>query len=291
MIKYNPKDWFGLIFEFHKSDTLRKLIYVIIIYALFTAVVVYIELNFLHFETTTTIHSLVGFIIGLLLVFRTNTAYDRWWEGRKLLGSLVNTSRNLAIKIHSLIDKQDLQTRNFYSKMITNYCYSLKEHLRDNRDLNEIQSIDSFQKNNYEEINHFPNTIMKEIFIKNKELLDKKVISGEVFITIDNETKIFTEIIGACERIKKTPIPYSYNIFIKKFIFVYTLTLPFGLTSTMFYYWTVPICVFILYILASLELLAEEIENPFGKDPNDLPVDDICDHIKENVEEILISKT
>ena len=63
MIKYNPKDWFGLIFEFHKSDTLRKLIYVIIIYALFTAVVVYIELNFLHFETTTTIHSLVGFII------------------------------------------------------------------------------------------------------------------------------------------------------------------------------------------------------------------------------------
>jgi putative membrane protein len=289
MIKYNPKDWFGLIFEFHKSDTLRKLIYVIIIYALFTAVVVYIELNFLHFETTTTIHSLVGFIIGLLLVFRTNTAYDRWWEGRKLLGSLVNTSRNLAIKIHSLIDKQDLQTRNFYSKMITNYCYSLKEHLRDNRDLNEIQSIDSFQKNNYEEINHFPNTIMKEIFIKNKELLDKKVISGEVFITIDNETKIFTEIIGACERIKKTPIPYSYNIFIKKFIFVYTLTLPFGLTSTMFYYWTVPICVFILYILASLELLAEEIENPFGKDPNDLPVDDICDHIKENVEEILIS--
>ena len=90
MIKYNPKDWFGLIFEFHKSDTLRKLIYVIIIYALFTAVVVYIELNFLHFETTTTIDSLVGFIIGLLLVFRTNTAYDRWWEGRKLLGSLVD---------------------------------------------------------------------------------------------------------------------------------------------------------------------------------------------------------
>jgi putative membrane protein len=291
MIKYNPKDWFGLIFEFHKSDTLRKLIYVIIIYALFTAVVVYIELNFLHFETTTTIHSLVGFIIGLLLVFRTNTAYDRWWEGRKLLGSLVNTSRNLAIKIHSLIDKQDLKTRNFYSKMITNYCYSLKEHLRDNRDLNEIQSIDGFQKTNYEQINHFPNTIMKEIFVKNKELLDKEMISGDVFITIDNETKIFTEIIGACERIKKTPIPYSYNIFIKKFIFVYTLTLPFGLTSTMFYYWTVPICVFILYILASLELLAEEIENPFGKDPNDLPVDDICDHIKENVEEILISKT
>ena len=77
MIKYNPKDWFGLIFEFHKSDTLRKLIYVIIIYALFTTSVVYIELHYFHFESSLTIHSLVGFIIGLLLVFRTNTAYDR----------------------------------------------------------------------------------------------------------------------------------------------------------------------------------------------------------------------
>ena len=123
----------------------------------------------------------------------------------------------------------------------------------------------------------------------NKSLYDEKIISGDIFITIDNETKNFTEIIGACERIKKTPIPFSYNIFIKKFIFVYTLTLPFGLTASFFYYWTVPICVFILYILASLELLAEEIENPFGTEPNDLPVDEICNNIKINVDEILMT--
>ena len=129
-----------------------------------------------------------------------------------------------------------------------------------------------------------------DIFKMNKSLFDDKIISGDIFITIDNETKNFTEIIGACERIKKTPIPYSYNIFLKKFIFVYTLTLPFGLTASLFYYWTVPICVFILYILASLELLAEEIENPFGNDPNDLPVDDICDDIKKNVSEILLNQ-
>ena len=83
------------------------------------------------------------------------------------------------------------------------------------------------------------------------------------------------------------PIPRSYNIFLKKFIFIYTFTLPLGLATT-FFYWAIPISMFVLYILASLELLAEEIENPFGEDSNDLPVDDICNTIKSNVEEILI---
>ena len=288
MVKYNPKDWFGLIFEFHKSDTLRKLIYIIIIYAGFTAGVVYVELNYLKFESSITIHSLVGFIIGLLLVFRTNTAYDRWWEGRKLLGSLVNTSRNLALKINSLTPVTDIKTRDFYFKMISNYCFSMKEYLRDNIKLEELEETTEFKKNSLKDIKHHPNKIMGEIFKMNKSLFGEKVISGDIFITIDNESKNFTEIIGGCERIKKTPIPYSYNIFLKKFIFVYTLTLPFGLTANLFYYWTIPICVFILYILASLELLAEEIENPFGNDPNDLPVDDICKNIKSNIREILM---
>jgi putative membrane protein len=289
MIKYNPKEWFGLIFEFHKSDTLRKLIYVLLIYAGFTAAVVYIELNYFNFESTISVHSLVGFIIGLLLVFRTNTAYDRWWEGRKLLGSLVNTSRNLALKINALIPTKEIEKREMYSKMISNYCFSMKEHLRGNIKLEELENTNTLNKESLKKFNHVPNKIIADIFKMNKSLYDEKIISGDIFITIDNETKNFTEIIGACERIKKTPIPYSYNIFIKKFIFVYTLTLPFGLTASLFYYWTVPICVFILYILASLELLAEEIENPFGTDPNDLPFDDICNNIKRNLEEILTS--
>ena len=286
MIKYNPKDWFGLIFEFHKSDTMRKLMNILIIYGVFIIIITYIEIHYTNFESTISIHSLVGFIIGLLLVFRTNTAYDRWWEGRKILGALVNTSRNLALKINAVVPATDKKTKDFYSKMISNYCFSLKEHLRDNLKLEEIQYLDEFKKEDLKEYSHIPNQIISEVFKKNKELYENKFISGETYITIDKNTELFTDIIGGCERIKKTPIPYSYNIFIKKFIFIYTLTLPFGLATT-FYYWSIPISVFILYILASLELLAEEIENPFGKDSNDLPVDDICQTIKSNVDEIL----
>ena len=137
MIKYNPKNWFGLIFEFHKSDTLRKLIYVLIIYALFSLLIVYLELHYTNFESTIAIHSLIGFIIGLLLVFRTNTAYDRWWEGRKLVGALVNTSRNLALKLNAIIDEKDKSKRQYYSKMISNYCYAFKEHLRGKKNLEQ----------------------------------------------------------------------------------------------------------------------------------------------------------
>ena len=85
-------------FEFHKNDTLRKLIYIILVYSLLLGIV-YIELEYTDFKSTIAVHSLIGFVLGLLLVFRTNSAYDRWWEGRKLLGALINTSRNLALKL------------------------------------------------------------------------------------------------------------------------------------------------------------------------------------------------
>ena len=114
----------------------------------------------------------------------------------------------------------------------------------------------------------------------------EKRLSGDQLITIDKEIKALTDIIGACERIKNTPIPFSYNLFIKKFIFIYTITLPFGLAHE-FHYWTIPIATFVLYILGSLELLAEEIEDPFGTDSNDLPTDNLSLKIKENVAEIL----
>ena len=91
--------------------------------------------------------------------------------------------------------------------------------------------------------------------------------------------------LGACERIKNTPIPYSYSIFIKKFIFIYVTTLPLAFV-TIFGYYSALIATFIFYVLVSMEVLAEEIEDPFGTDDNDLPTDQLCERIKANVEEV-----
>ena len=288
MPKYNPKDWFGLIFEFHKSDTLRKLIYVLIVYAVYVGIIVYLELHYTNFKSTISIHSLLGFVIGLLLVFRTNTAYDRWWEGRKILGALVNTSRNLALKYNTFCKADNCIQKRELAQLISSYVFSMKNHLRDQVIESEIEFNEKLKREDFLQAKHKPNLIANKLYKQAKSLYDNKEISGEIYITFDNQLKEFTDIVGKCERIKKTPIPKSYNIFLKKFIFIYTLTLPLGLATT-FFYWAIPISMFILYILASLELLAEEIENPFGDDPNDLPVDDICKNIKANVEEILIN--
>lgn len=286
MIKYNPKDWFSLIFEFHKSDTLRKLIYVLLIYGIYTTAIVYVELHYTELKSTIAIHSLIGFVLGLLLVFRTNTAYDRWWEGRKLLGALVNTSRNLALKINTFLPANEKAKRKLFSQLISNYCFSMKNHLRDKKIVSELELSAELSEKELLSSNHHPNLIAQKIFNQTKSMYDQKNITDNIYLTIDDQVKQYTDIIGGCERIKKTPIPYSYNIFIKKFIFIYTMTLPLGLATT-FEYWAIPISLFILYILASLELLAEEIEDPFGEDTNDLPVNDICFTIKKNVEEIL----
>src|SRR5690606_15045993 len=111
-------------------------------------------------------------------------------------------------------------------------------------------------------------------------------LSAEQLIILNQESMAFTDICGACERIKNTPIPFSYSVFIKKFIFFFVMTLPFGWVFSLGYY-IIPVVVFILYAFASLELIAEEIENPFGTDANDLPVDSICINIRKHVGEIL----
>lgn len=287
MIKYNPKDWFSLIFQFHKSDTFRKMGWVLFTFAIYTAIVVALELSLKDvfiFKSTMQVHSLLGFVLALLLVFRTNSAYDRWWEGRKLWGALVNNSRNLSLKINAVVTTDN--DKKYWASMISNYVFAMKEHLREGVNFDEL----SFELNDiahYKSVEHVPNAIAGDMYKRLHKLYKDNVISGDQLITLDKELKAFTDIIGGCERIKKTPIPYSYSLFLKKFIFLYVITIPLGM-SLEFTYWTIPIATLILYVLGSIELIAEEIEDPFGTDANDLPTDILAETIRRNVNEILV---
>ncbi len=126
---------------------------------------------------------------------------------------------------------------------------------------------------------------LETMYRKAKSLLDAGHLSGDELIVIDKDLKSFFDIMGACERIKNTPIPFSYSIFLKKFIFFYILTLPIGFVA-YFEYWAIPISVFVFYVLVSLEIIAEEIEMPFGRDANDLPTQYLSDMIRGDVNEI-----
>ncbi|MFT5055599.1 MAG: putative membrane protein [Pseudoalteromonas distincta] len=287
MIKYNPKIWFTQILQVPKSDTLRILFPEMLILAILTAGLTYVELTFfkdLHiFKDAIAVYSLIGFVLSLLLVFRTNTAYDRWWEGRKKWGELVNNTRSLAIKVSASTQNKDILS--FFNRMITNYVYVLKWHLRDGEEELNVDLSPS-EKTAFDAVSHKPSYISQLMYAKLRKMKSKGEISEIDYITMDTNLNTFSNITGACERIKNTPMPYSYNLFLKKFIFVYVMTLPVGFVSS-FGYGTILIAVFIFYVLVSIELLAEEIEDPFGLDDNDLPLTEISEKIKENVSDIL----
>lgn len=287
MVTYNPKSWFTIIFQLHKYDTFRQLLPTMAVLAVLTSVFCYVEIELLNLEFTSTmaVHSLIGFVISLLLVFRTNTAYDRWWEGRKQWGALVNNTRNLSIKLSNIVPEDQPERRQLFRVLITNYVFAMKEHLRNGVLPFELENHADFDIDKTVERDHVPNAIAQQLYAHILLLKKDGLISDEQQIVLDNEFRALTDIIGACERIKKTPIPYSYSAFIKKFIFLYVMSLPFGVVRD-FGYSTIFVVVFIFYILASLELIAEEIEDPFGTDANDLPTDTLAQTIQANLKEL-----
>ncbi len=287
MIQYNPKDWITFIFRFHQADTVSQLMPMMIFIALYAGGIAYLEIEYWqladtsHLKNIPLMHTTVGFVLSLLLAYRTNTAYERWWEGRKLWGALVNNSRNLALKLSAFLTTEE--DRNFFRIIIPAYALVLSKHLS-----NEEVSQTLFEGLDLEidHRKHHPSQLAKQIFKKSNELYTSGKITGDQFYIINAELQSFIEICGACERIKNTPIPYSYSTFIKKFIFFYIMTLPFGYVFSLGYY-VIPIVVFIFYVLASLELIAEEIEDPFGGDDNDLPTRKMAENIKKNVQELI----
>lgn len=291
MLEYNPKDWLTFIFKFHKSDTIRQLFPMLILIGFYSGGVAYLEISYWkladnsHVKNIPLMHSILSFVISMLLVFRTNTAYDRWWEGRKLWGSLVNNSRNLAIKLSAILPLEDVENRTFFKKIIPAYAYALKNHLSHESTRKELFDDELLNKK-IEHDKHVPNQVALMIFKRVEKLYQEKKITNEHLLILNGELLSFTDICGACERIKNTPIPYSYSAFIKKFIFFFIMTLPFGFVFSLGYY-VIPVVCFIFYVLSSLELIAEEIEDPFGGDTNDLPTTKIAGNIHKHVNEIL----
>lgn len=240
-------------------------------------------------QLNTSIFSLLGVMLSIFLVFRTNTAYDRWWEGRKQWGALVNHSRNLAIYVNTMFPKQDYAIRHYMAVHISNFCIALSEHLRSGTKLDLLIHLSDKERAEYEIKNHIPNHISMQIFDKIAEAHRNKEINEGDYINIKGQHQALLDILGACERIKKTPIPFSYSVYLKIFISAYALLLPLGLV-TSFGFTTIPLVMFIFFALLGIELLGEEIEDPFGLDCNDLPTMDMANTISRNVFEILEHK-
>ena len=172
------------------------------------------------------------------------------------------------------------------AKHIEHLHAEVSEILRDGVKAHKLTPAGPYDADYYAKVSHVPNQVLKALFVEVTRLHRSGVISGEQLIVLNAELQSFADNLGACERIKKTPIPYAYSLFLKKIIFIYVFTMPVGFVLD-YGYWAVPVVTFVFYAFASIEVIAEEIEDPFGREANDLPTDSISDTIRANLTEIL----
>ena len=283
---YDNKHWISVLLSMHKSDTLKTLGSGMIAMAVYAGIVAYLEIEYFKIDKDSSIrnisliHTLLGFVLSMLLVFRTNTAYDRWWEGRKLLGKMVNDSRNLAIKLHAILPEDDKENRDFFKKYLCFFPHLLSRHL--SKQSTNMELAQDQQHTEVEQLPHPPNALIWRIRNQVQKLYREGVITGDQLIILDTQLSGFLDVCGGCERIKNTPIPYSYSSFTKKFIVIYVITLPIAYAMSIGYMMTF-LTVFVFYVLMSLEVLAEEIEEPFNNEENDLPMELIAQNIERNI--------
>ncbi|MEN2436314.1 bestrophin family protein [Weeksellaceae bacterium A-14] len=287
MYYYNNKNFFKILFTFNHSDTLRTLAPSLLGMALYSFGIYYLEVEYFKLTEKSVVkninllHSLLGFVLSLLLVFRTNTAYDRWWEGRKLWGKLVNDSRNIAIKLDAILPKNDTENRSFFRQHLAYFPHALSRHLSEEATKMALDSDYSQIRNTPK--THEPVELVDEITGRLAALHHENRISGEQLLFIDTQLSGFLDVCGGCERIKNTPIPFSYSSFVKKFIIIYSLALPIAYVTSIGWM-MIPLTVFVFYVLMSLEVIAEEIEDPFNNDENDLPTEKMAQNIEKNID-------
>jgi len=228
-------------------------------------------------------------VLGLMLVFRTNTAYERYWEGRKLWGNLINSTRNLARQVWVIVQEkspQDTQEKQEILQMLAAFAVATKLHLRNEPVNEELQGL--LPDVCYQKLKLMNNPPL-EIAFWISDFLQTKFQEGKINVYqlngMQELVSFLVNCLGGCERILKTPIPLAYAIHLKQLLLLYCFTLPFQIVEQLDF-WTGPMVALVSFTLLGIEEIGLEIENPFGSDFNDLPLNAICQTIQKNIQDI-----
>jgi putative membrane protein len=234
-------------------------------------------------------------VLGLLLVFRTNTAYERFWEGRKIWGGLNNDVRNLARQIWvSVLEHtdEDRAQKVITLRMLVAFAVALKQHLRHEplQDADMDPLILPSQLAQLHQMNNPPLKIAYWIGRYLQTQYQKGCINSYQLTAMQKLLDTMVDSVGGAERILHTPIPLAYVIHLKQLLLIYCLSLPFQMVDALGWL-TGPMTAVFSFTLLGIEEMAEEIEDPFGRDPNDLPLDTICVNMRRNIEDLMSSSS
>lgn len=229
-------------------------------------------------------------VLGLLLVFRTNTAYDRFWEGRRLWGSLTINITNLARQIWVLVeerDPQDRQKKEAALRLLAAFAVAMKLSLRGEPVNSELEEFISHSR--YIKLQNMTNPPLEIAFWIGdyvKQQHKRNCLTINELILLNQPLSNMIEAFSGCMRILKTPMPLAYSIHLKQLLLIYCLALPFQMVKDLTWL-TGPFVALVSFTLFGIEAIGLEIENPFGYDRNDLPLDSMCDSIKRNIEDLM----
>ncbi len=305
MIDYDPHNWRSHLFDIRGSMA-REIIVRVTLFTLWSVVIVLVYNYLVQYKGLVpwsphhAVHGLVGTALGLLLVFRTNASYDRFWEGRKLWGGIVNETRNLARQALTHLP-DDLPLRDRLVRWTICMPYAAMHVLHRNaqprperRKLVATEPSDvvslgpasmSLPSHDFQAVlsaDHLPTAVALQISLCLRMAREKNLISDYVLVMIDQNTQQLIDYIGGCERIHKTPIPFAYMVHVRRALIMYCTFLPFALVGE-FGWLTIPITFAVSYVFMGIEEIGVEIEDPFGHDENDLPLEAICGTIERNL--------
>ncbi len=291
MIQYDPHHWRSHLFDI-RGSMVREIFSRVAVCAIWSVAVVAWHRTGQAPEINIPLHghTLTGVALGLLLVFRTNVSYERFWEGRRQWGNIVNDCRNLARLSCSLL-KNDPELLSYWLQWTMVFPRSVMNRLRGGTTLGPITV--GLPQNDVvatENAQHVPLAVSRKMTEQLETARQRGLISDIQQMTLDGGIQRLIDSLGACERIHNTPLPFAYMVHLRRALICYFATLPMALVSD-FGWLTIPATLLIAYVMLGIEEIGVEIEDPFGDDENDLPLQSLCETIESNLRELLPVKS
>lgn len=282
--KYN---WFKMLLVWKGSvlpEILPRLIFIFIL----STLVIYFHGVFFSVKVSLnpTPFTLMGIALAIFLGFRNSAAYERFWEGRKLWGALLNVSRSLTRQSLTLtgLEANNPETRKF-TQMLIAFVYCTKHLLRKTSATEDLQRLTPELLPELSQADFKPAVLLRHLgqWTQNQKAAGR--LDSFTLGMFDKNLNDLSDIVGGCERIANTPIPYPYAILLHRTVYIYCVLLPFGLMDSIG--WMTPvICTFVAYTFLALDAIVNQIEEPFGTEDNDLALNQICETIEASVREM-----
>lgn len=283
MIIRDKTNSFKLLFAWH-GTILPKVFAALLVVVLISAVLVYLAAR--HFVSVPEVpaigFTIFGVILSIFLSFRNTACYDRWWEGRKLWGSLIANTRHIIRDSYVLED----QAREVMIYRVMLFTHLLRDRLRSKANsFDHYRTQVNFSDDQWQTLmNHLnPPQYVMEIVQKDLAALYKQGhISDIIYTGLTKHTIALGDIHAGCDRISSTPLPFSYSVLLHRAVYSFCFILPFSLESSLGI-WTPVIVALIAYLFLGLDALSAELEEPFGEQENDLPLDSIVRNVEREM--------